>query len=71
MTALAVKPEEFPRELLEAAVVHWFEEGRLSQGQSAEMLDLSRGQFLDLLSQHGVPAVQMTVEELEEEFRRG
>jgi predicted HTH domain antitoxin len=71
LAALAVSPEALPRELLEAAVVRWFEEGRLSQGQSAQLLQLSRGQFLDLLSQHQVSAVQMTVEELEEEFRRG
>jgi len=63
--------KRWPRELFEAAVVRWFEEGRLSQGQSAEMLSLSRGQFLDALSRHRVSAVQMTIEELEEEFRRG
>ncbi len=71
MAALAVSPDAFPRELIEAAVVRWFEEGRLSQGQCAEMLSLSRGQFLDVLSQHRVSAVQMKIEELEEEFRRG
>ena len=61
----------FGREMFEAAVVLWFEEGRLSQGQSAEMLGLSRGQFMDLLSRHGVSPVQMSAGEWKEEFQRG
>jgi len=36
---------KFGREMLVAAVLRWFEEGRLSQGQAAEMLGLTRGEF--------------------------
>ena len=62
---------QFGREMLVAAVLRWFEEGRLSQGQAAEMLAMKRGEFFDLLYEHKVSPVQMSVEELEEDFRRG
>ena len=61
----------FGKEMLVAAVLRWFEEGRLSQGQAAEMLGLKRGEFFDLLYEHKVSPVQMSVEDLEEDFRRG
>lgn len=60
---------QFGREMLEAAVLRWFEEGRLSQGQAAEMLNLKRGEFFDLLHEHHVSPIQMSVAELEEDFR--
>jgi predicted HTH domain antitoxin len=62
---------KFGREMLAAAVLRWFEEGRLSQGQAAEMLGLTRGQFFDLLYEHRISPVQMSVEDLEKDFRRG
>jgi predicted HTH domain antitoxin len=57
--------------MLVAAVLRWFEEGRLSQGQAAEMLGLKRGEFFDLLYERKVSPVQMSVEDLEEDFRCG
>jgi predicted HTH domain antitoxin len=68
---LGERAEQFGRELLVAAVLRWFEEGRLSQGQAAAMLDMKRGEFFDLLHQHRVSPVQMSLAELEEDFRRG
>jgi len=59
------------REMLVAAALRWFEEGRLSQGQAATMLGMKRGEFFDLLYEHHVSPVQMSVEDLEEDFRRG
>ncbi len=64
-------PERFGREMYETAVVRWFEEGRLSQGQAAEMLGLCRGEFFDVLYAHRVSPIQMTAQELREDFRRG
>jgi predicted HTH domain antitoxin len=71
-------PEEFvislgkdaPRELLTAAVLRWFEEGRLSQGQAAAMLAISRGDFFDLLHKHRISPIQMSLEELDQDFTR-
>lgn len=59
------------RETLVAAALRWFEEGRLSQGQAAELLGMSRGEFFDLLHEHRVSLVQMSIEDLEQDFRRG
>lgn len=69
--AINVRPEDLPRELREAAVLRWFEEGRLSQGQAATALGLARGAFFDLLAAHRMSPVQMSTEELEHDFRRG
>lgn len=62
---------QFGREMLVAAALRWFEEGRLSQGQAAAMLNLKRGEFFDLLYQHRVSPVQISVEDLEKDFQRG
>lgn len=69
--AIKVRTEDSPHELREAAVLRWFEEGRLSQGQAAVALGLTRGAFFDLLAAHRVSPVQMSAEELEHDFRRG
>lgn len=71
MQVLGEDAARFGRELLSAAVLRWFEEGRLSQGQAAEMLGLKRGEFFGLLYEHKVSPVQMSIEDLEEDFRRG
>ena len=71
MRVLSEDAARFGREMLVAAVLRWFEEGRLSQGQAAEMLGLRRGEFFELLYEHKVSPVQMSVEDLEEDFRRG
>jgi predicted HTH domain antitoxin len=61
----------FSREMFEAAVLRWFEDGRLSQGQAAEMLGLKRGDFFNLLYEHRISPVQMSVEDLDKDFQRG
>jgi predicted HTH domain antitoxin len=61
----------FAREMYETAVVKWFDEGRLSQGKAAELLGISRGELFDVLWQHKVSPIQITPEELAEEFKRG
>lgn len=68
---LGKKTAGFGREMLVAAVLRWFEEGLLSQGQAANMLQMKRGEFFDLLHEHHVSPVQMSVEDLDEDFRRG
>jgi len=71
MRAINFRPEQLPQELREAAVLRWFEESRVSQGQGASLLGLTRGEFFDLLAAHRVSPVQMTTEELEADFQRG
>lgn len=69
--AINVLPEDLPRELRAAAVLRWFEEGRLSQGQAAAALGLPRGAFFDLLAAHRVSPMQLSAEDLDHDFRRG
>jgi predicted HTH domain antitoxin len=54
----------FSREMYEAAIVKWYDEGRISSGKSAEFLGISRAAFLDLLFRHKVAPFQYTPEEL-------
>jgi len=68
---LGEDPRHLGRDMLVAAVLQWFQEGRLSQGQAAEMLGMKRGAFFDLLYEHRVSPVQMDIEDLEKDFRRG
>lgn len=68
--AINVHPDQLSKELREAAVLHWFEEGRLSQGQAAATLGLGRGEFFDLLAARRVSPVQMSAADLDHDFRR-
>ena len=54
--------------ILEAAVVKWFELGRISQGNAAEILEISRAGFLEVLARYRVSAWQYTDAELNEEL---
>jgi predicted HTH domain antitoxin len=58
--------EDLARELKLAAALKWYREGRISQGQGAEIAGLSRAEFLDALFRAKVPACQETVEDLME-----
>ena len=68
LAALGKTPKDFGREILVAAVVKWFELGTISQGKAAEILSLSRAEFLEVLSNYRVSAWQYTKEELDEEL---
>lgn len=54
------------RSILAAAVVKWFELGRVSQGKASEILGLSRAEFLELLASYRVSAWQYSAAELDE-----
>ena len=70
LAGFAGPPEEFARELRLAAAVEWYRQGRVSQGQGAEIAGLGRDEFLDALARAKVPACQVTVDELMEEVDR-
>jgi len=54
--------------ILTAAVVKWYELGRISHGKAAELLGLSRAEFLDLLTTFEVSAWQYGHGEIEREL---
>ena len=63
------EPEDFIREMKYAAVVKWYEQGDISQSKAAEVTELSRYEFLLLLSRYHVSILQDTAEQVEEELR--
>jgi predicted HTH domain antitoxin len=66
----ALTPESLAKAVRLAAAIEWYREGRISQGQGAEIAGLNRVEFLDELFRAKVPACQVTVDELMEEVDR-
>ncbi len=64
----AERGDDPARAILIAAVIKWYELGKISQGKSAEMLGISRSAFLDLLAAYRVSAWQYTEQEFDEEL---
>ena len=60
--------KEMASEMRNAAVVKWYELGRISQGRGAEIAGVSRARFIDLLSKYGVSPFQYTEQEIEDEL---
>jgi predicted HTH domain antitoxin len=70
LAELAPTPQALAKEVLLAAAIEWYREGRISQGQGALIAGMSRTEFLDELFRAKVPACQVTAEELMEEVDR-
>ena len=68
MSALRKGPEELAEEVKTAAVVQWYAERRISQSKAAEILGVSRSQFLSELYHRQVAAVQSDIGQLREEL---
>ena len=66
-SALRQNPDDFASELLMAALSKWYEQGKISQSKGAEIANLSRQEFLEVLKQHNVTPFQMSKEELDRE----
>jgi len=70
LNLFAQTPEAFAKEMRLAAAIEWYREGRISQGQGADIAGLNRIEFLDELFRAKVTACQVTVDELMEEVDR-
>lgn len=68
LPSLGKTSKEIGRDILVAAVVKWFELGTISQGKAAEILEISRAEFLEVSSDYRVSAWQYTKKELDEEL---
>ncbi|MCC5842125.1 MAG: UPF0175 family protein [Opitutales bacterium] len=62
------RPAEFAQSLRIAAAVKWYELGRISQSKAAELIGCSRVELFNHLRQYGVPLLQVTANDLEEEL---
>ena len=68
LAALGKNPKDLGREILVAAVVKWFELGTISQGKAAEILGLSRSEFLKVLSDYRVSVFNYSADDLENDL---
>ncbi len=67
-SALRLSPKAFSEELKIAAVVQWYAEQRISQSKACEILGIARSRFLDELYRRNLPAIQVTLDELQQEI---
>lgn len=67
-SSLRQTPERFASELRLAACIKWYELGRLSQAKAAEIVGLSRAEFIDALRDYGVAAIQVDSGSLRQEL---
>jgi predicted HTH domain antitoxin len=70
LEGLGESPEEIGREARLAMAIHLYGRGLISQGGGAALAGLNRREFIEALGRAGVPACQVTAEELEEEVER-
>jgi predicted HTH domain antitoxin len=71
LSVLRTSPSEFAAELTRAAVCKWYELGMVSQGKGAEILGVSRSEFLEVLSRYRVTPFQADEDDLAAELARG
>ncbi len=65
--AFHLSPREFVESMKIAALVKWYDEGRVSQSKAAEIAGISRQDFLEHLFIHKVSPYQLTPEDLRDE----
>ena len=68
LMALNEKPAEFLKNMRTFAAVKFFELGKLSLGKAAELAEMSKLDFIELLSKHRVSVYNYSPEELEEDL---
>lgn len=67
-TFLGANWEQIERRYRASAVAKWYELGLVSQSRGAELLGLGREEFLRVLGEFGVAAMQADPAELDAEF---
>ena len=59
-----------PRSVLEACVLGAFQQGALSRGRAAKLLDMPLHEFLTFASARGVAVLDVPLDELDADFER-
>lgn len=70
LSTLRLSPGEFVQQMRVAAALLWCSHGDLSQSLAADVAGVSRAEFIDALARQGIPVVQVTHVELQDEIRR-
>ena len=67
LMALNISVAEANQKAREWMALELFREGHISTGKAAEILGLTKSQFIDLLNQRGIPYLDLSPEELAQE----
>ena len=62
--------EMFVAKVKEETAMRLLKERHISQGKAAELLGISRHDLFDLMAQYDIQVVDMTPEEMQQEFQR-
>lgn len=65
VAALEIPESDLGRRAQEWVILELFQEGGISSGKAAELLGLSKLEFLDLLDQRNLPYLDADLDELE------
>ena len=68
LLALNEKPSEFLKDIRIFAAIKFFEIGKLSIGKAADLAEMSKLDFIELLSQQNISVYNYPPEELEEDL---
>lgn len=68
-SVLRDRPDKFARELLEAALCKWYEQGKISQSKAAEIAETSRYKLLEIFKKHDVNPFQYSPDDLDTEMK--
>ncbi|MFQ5854704.1 MAG: UPF0175 family protein [Anaerolineae bacterium] len=68
MGTLNISVEELGRKAVEWIALELFREGVISGGKAAEMMNLTKAQFIDFLNRRGIPYLDASPEELAEDL---
>ncbi len=69
VVAVLAPGENAGRQVLELALIQLFREERASSGYAADALGMSQWEFIQLLGRHGVPYVDLSPEEVRQDFQ--
>lgn len=64
LASLRWDPNRFGRELRLAAAIKWYESGMVSQSRAAEIVGISRAEFIEALGRFKATPFQVNAEEL-------
>jgi predicted HTH domain antitoxin len=67
LAALDIPESELGRQAREWVLLELFQEGKISSGKAAEILGLSKAQFLDVLNERNLPYLDADSADLERE----
>ena len=65
-----LRDDEIASKVREAFVMELLREHRVSQGKAAEILNVSRSEIFDLMTNYRVPVIDLDAEELGNELRK-